>query len=126
MSVSALLFMSIPRLLARMLTNQTAIIEATLPLFFVAALFQLSDGLQAAGIGALRGAADTKFAFISNLIGYWVIGLPLSLLLGFHWNMGVVGLWWGFVAGLTCVAILVFLRFQALSAKEIVPVHSKR
>ena len=126
MSVSALLFMSIPRLLARMLTNQTAIIEATLPLFFVAALFQLSDGLQAAGIGALRGAADTKFAFISNLIGYWVIGLPLSLLLGFHSNMGVVGLWWGFVAGLTCVAILVFLRFQALSAKEIVPVHSKR
>src|SRR5437588_4874804 len=126
MSVSALLFMSIPRLLARMLTNQTAIIEATLPLFFVAALFQLSDGLQAAGIGALRGAADTKFAFISNLIGYWIIGLPLSLLLGSHWNMGVVGLWWGFVAGLTCVAILVFLRFQALSAKEIVPVHSER
>jgi MATE family multidrug resistance protein len=119
MSVSALVFMSIPRLLARMLTDQKAVVEAALPLFFVAALFQLSDGLQAAGIGALRGAADTKFAFISNLIGYWIIGLPLSLLLGFHWNMGVVGLWWGFVAGLTCVAILVFLRFQALSAKEI-------
>ena len=119
MSVSAVLFMTIPRVFARMLTNQTAVIEATLPLFFVAGLFQLSDGLQAAGIGALRGAADTKFAFISNLIGYWIIGLPLSLLLGFHWNMGVVGLWWGFVAGLTCVAILVFFRFQALSSKEI-------
>jgi multidrug resistance protein, MATE family len=98
------------------------VIEAALPLFFVAGLFQLSDGLQAAGIGALRGAADTRFAFISNLIGYWVVGLPLSLLLGFHWHMGVVGLWWGFVAGLTCVAIMVFLRFRALSAKEIVPV----
>jgi MATE family multidrug resistance protein len=122
MSVSALTFMSIPRLLARMLTNQTAVIAAALPLFFVAGLFQLSDGLQAAGIGALRGAADTRFAFISNLIGYWVVGLPLSLLLGFRWHMGVVGLWWGFVAGLSVVAILVFLRFQALSAKEIVPV----
>ena len=122
MSVSALTFMSIPRLLARMLTNQTAVIEAALPLFFVAGLFQLSDGLQAAGIGALRGAADTRFAFFSNLIGYWVVGLPLSLLLGFRLNMGIVGLWWGFVAGLSVVAILVFLRFRALSEREITPV----
>ncbi len=122
MAVGAMLFMSIPRLLARMLTNQPAVIAASLPLFFVAGLFQLSDGLQAAGIGALRGAADTKFAFISNLIGYWIVGLPLSLLLGFRLGMGVIGLWWGFVAGLTTVAILVFLRFQALSANEIIPV----
>jgi len=122
MSVGALLFISIPRLLARMLTDQPSVIAAALPLFFVAGLFQLSDGLQAAGIGALRGAADTKFAFISNLIGYWVIGLPLSLLLGFRWSMGVVGFWWGFVAGLTTVAILVFLRFEMLSSKEITPV----
>jgi len=122
MSVSAVTFMVIPRLLARMLTNQEAVIKAALPLFFVAALFQLADGLQAAGIGALRGAADTRFAFISNLIGYWIIGLPLSLLLGFRLHMGIVGLWWGFVAGLWCVAILVFLRFQWLSAREITPV----
>src|SRR5262249_23492032 len=120
--VSAVMFMSVPRLLARLLTNQEAVIKAALPLFFVAALFQLADGLQAAGIGALRGAADTRFAFISNLIGYWIVGLPASLLLGFRWHMGIVGLWWGFVAGLWCVAIMVFLRFQKLSAKEITPV----
>ena len=104
-----------------LLTNQQAVIEAALPLFFVAGLFQLSDGLQAAGIGALRGAADTRFAFVSNVIGYWIIGLPLSLLLGFRLHMGVVGLWWGFVAGLSCMAIMVFLRFRRLSSKEIAP-----
>ncbi|HJT18242.1 MAG TPA: MATE family efflux transporter [Thermoanaerobaculia bacterium] len=123
MSVSAIAFMTIPRLLARMLTNQEDVIAATLPLFFVAGLFQLADGLQAAGIGALRGAADTKFAFITNVIGYWLIGLPVGLLLGFKFHMGVVGFWWGFVAGLWCVAILVFLRFEWLSSREIVPVH---
>ncbi len=122
MSVGALLFISIPSLLGRLLTDQPDVIAASLPLFFVAAVFQLSDGLQTAGIGALRGAADTKFAFIANIIGYWLIGLPVALLLGFVMRMGVVGLWWGFVAGLTVVAILVFLRFQALSAKEITPV----
>lgn len=123
MSVSAIAFMTVPRLLARIVTNQESVIAASLPLFFVAALFQLSDGLQAAGIGALRGAADTKFAFVANVIGYWVIGLPIALLLGFKFGMGVVGFWWGFVAGLTCVAILVFLRFDWLSSREIVPVH---
>jgi len=122
MSVGGLLFISIPSLLARMLTDQRGVIAAALPLFFVAALFQLSDGLQAAGIGVLRGAADTRFAFVSNIIGYWIIGLPVALFLGFRLGMGLVGRWWGFVAGLTTVAILVFLRFQTLSAKEITPV----
>jgi multidrug resistance protein, MATE family len=126
MSVSALLFISIPSLLARMLTNQQNVIAAAIPLFFVAGLFQLSDGLQAAGIGALRGAADTRFAFFSNLFGYWIVGLPTSLLLGFRLKMGVVGLWWGFVAGLTTVAVLVFLRFQRISSKEIVPVAERQ
>ncbi len=125
MSIGALLFISIPSLLARMLTNQPSVIAAAIPLFFVAGLFQFSDGLQAAGIGALRGAADTRFAFFSNLVGYWIVGLPLSLLLGFRLKMGVVGLWWGFVAGLTTVAVLVFLRFQRLSAREIVPVAER-
>jgi multidrug resistance protein, MATE family len=125
MSVGALLFISIPSLLARMLTNQQNVIAAAIPLFFVAGLFQLSDGLQAAGIGALRGAADTRFAFFSNLVGYWIVGLPLSLLLGFRLKMGVVGLWWGFVAGLTTVAVLVFLRFRKLSSTEIVPVAER-
>ena len=122
MSVSALMFITIPSLLARMLTDQREVIAAALPLFFVAGLFQLSDGLQAAGIGALRGAADTRFAFLSNFVGYWLIGLPIALLLGFGLRMGVVGLWWGFVAGLTTVAVMVFLRFQWISASEIVPV----
>jgi len=122
MSINALVFIAIPSLLARMLTNQQAVIAAAIPLFFVAGLFQLSDGLQAAGIGALRGAADTRFAFFSNIVGYWIVGLPMSLFLGFRLKMGVVGLWWGFVAGLTTVAVLVFLRFQRISSRGISPI----
>jgi len=125
MSAGALAFILFPAQLARMITNQREVIAAAVPLFFVAALFQLSDGLQAAGIGALRGAADTRFAFFSNLVGYWIVGLPMSLFLGFHLKMGVVGLWWGFVAGLTTVAVLVFVRFRDLSSRDIVPVHER-
>jgi MATE family multidrug resistance protein len=88
----------------------------------VAAVFQLSDGVQAVGAGVLRGAADTKYTFYANLVGHWLIGLPLALWLGFSRGMGIVGLWWGLCVGLTIVAVLLFIRFEKLSRKLIEPI----
>lgn len=124
MTLGALLFIVFPRPLARMLTTDPAVIAAAIPLFFVAALFQISDGVQAVGAGVLRGAADTKFAFLANLVGHWMIGVPVALLLGFTLRMGIVGLWWGFVAGLTVVAALLLIRFHRLVAKPVKPVDA--
>lgn len=126
MSAGALLFITMPRLLARVITDVPAVIEAAAPLFFVAAFFQISDGIQAVGAGVLRGAADTKFAFVANIIGHWLVGLPVALLLGFGLKMGIVGLWWGFVAGLSVVAGLLFIRFERLSSAPIAPVGPVR
>src|SRR5258706_10877435 len=106
-----------PRAVARLLTNQEAVIAAAVPIFLVAAVFQLSDGLQAIGAGVLRGAGDTLFPLVSNLVGHWLVGLPLALYLRFHRHMGVVGLWWGLCAGLTAVAILLLFRFDRLSKR---------
>lgn len=122
MSVGALLFILFPEPIARLLTDEPAVIAATLPLFFVAGVFQLSDGVQAVGAGVLRGAADTKFAFLANVVGHWLIGFPVALLLGFGLEMGIVGLWWGFVAGLTVVAILLLIRFHRLASAPINPI----
>jgi len=107
---------------ARLLTNQEAVIAAAVPIFLVAAVFQLSDGLQAIGAGVLRGAGDTIFPLVSNLVGHWLVGLPIALYLGFHRKMGIVGLWWGLCAGLTAVAILLLLRFNRLSKTAIEPI----
>lgn len=123
MGVSALIFAAFPRLVARIVTNQQDVIEAAVPLFFVAAVFQLSDGAQAAGAGVLRGAGDTKYTFYANVVGHWLIGFPVAILLGFGLHLGVVGLWWGLCAGLTVVAILLFRRFDRLSKDEIAPVE---
>jgi MATE family multidrug resistance protein len=122
MGLSALAFAFFPRPIARLVTDQPTVIAAAIPLMLVAAFFQFSDGIQGVGAGVLRGAADTKFTFWANLAGHWLIGFPLALWLGFSRGLGVVGLWWGLCAGLTVVAVLLFIRFERLSRGVIAPV----
>jgi MATE family multidrug resistance protein len=121
MSIGGLIFWLFPGPLARLMSDKADVLVASASLLAVAAVFQVSDGTQSVGAGVLRGAGDTRFAFIANLLGHWVIGLPIALLLGFHFRQGIVGLWWGLCAGLTAVAILLFARFMRLSAQLIEP-----
>lgn len=119
MLVTAVLFVAAPRTLAALLTTEASTTSASVALLTVAAVFQLSDGLQAIGAGALRGAGDTLFPLIANLVGHWVIGLPIALVLGFTLGLGAEGLWWGLCAGLTAVALSLTLRFLNITSRPI-------
>ena len=111
----AALFLIVPSVLAGLFTDETAVIVATVPLLRIAALFQLSDGTQAIGAGALRGLGDNRATFIGNLIGHYAIGLFITIVLTFGMHMGAPGLWWGLSAGLTATAIYLVLRFRTLT-----------
>ncbi|MCA1828837.1 MAG: MATE family efflux transporter [Myxococcales bacterium] len=124
MSISALCFWLIPAPLARMLTDQSDVISLSIPLLAVCAVFQLSDGIQGVGAGVLRGAGDTRFPFLANVVGHYVVGLPVAVILGLWQGRGVIGLWWGLCAGLTAVAIALLTRFLRLSAREIIPLEA--
>lgn len=126
MSLAALSFLLFPRALALLLTNQEEVLRMAVPLLAVAAVFQISDGIQGVGAGVLRGAGDTRFSFVANLIGHWLIGFPVALLLGFTFGRGVVGLWWGLCGGLTAVALMLVVRFRRLSASAIEPIEEVR
>lgn len=119
MSVGAAAFLLIPGLLARGITSDTAVVAAAIPLLQIAALFQLSDGTQVVAAGALRGAGDTRTSMWANIIGYYVIALPIAVGLGFGLGWGAPGLWWGLSVGLTIVAAALTLRFRWLSARPI-------
>lgn len=94
-----------------------AVLEIGRQMISLAAVFQLFDGAQTVGSGALRGLKDTHVAMIFALSGYWGLGLPLGVLLAFVLGFGPTGLWWGFVAGLAMVAILMSARFAVKSAR---------
>lgn len=119
MSVSILLFAFAPGLCARILSDKPDIIEAAIPLLRIAAIFQLADATQVIMAGALRGAGDTRTTQIVNMIGYYIVGLPLALILGFGLEMGAPGIWWGLTAALFGVAITLVVKFVRLSRQEI-------
>ncbi|RUW17973.1 MATE family efflux transporter, partial [Mesorhizobium sp. M1A.F.Ca.IN.020.06.1.1] len=76
-----------------------------------AALFQIFDGAQAVAAGMLRGLHDTKVPMIYAAIGYWGVGLPLGVLLAFHFGFNGVGIWIGLSSGLAVVAVLLLVRW---------------
>lgn len=119
MGVAALCFLLVPRQLAGIITDKPDVIAAAVPLLFVAAVFQLSDGAQAVAAGALRGAGDTRFPLFANLAGHYLIGLPVGVLLAFHFGLGARGLWWGLSAGLTGVALALTTRFMRVSSRSV-------
>jgi len=113
MAVFGVVFVAFAAPIAHLFTDDQAAIATTVPLFQIAALFQMFDGIQAVGAGALRGLGDTRWALWANLIGHWVIGLPISLGVGFGLGYGVTGLWWGLAAGLCATAVVLVIRFVA-------------
>ena len=96
---------TVPGKIAGGFTHGPEVIRAAVPLLLVGAAFQFFDGVQVTATGALRGLGNTHAGLVVQLIGYWVVGLPLGLWLGFGRKMGAVGLWIGLAAGLLIAGV---------------------
>ena len=112
MSVSAVVMLVIPDVIARFYTSDTVAAAIAAMLIPIAGVFQIFDGVQAVCGGILRGLGDTRTAMLVNIVGFWMIGIPVSMYLGFRTNAGPAGLWWGLVAGLAAVAIILLVRVR--------------
>jgi MATE family multidrug resistance protein len=119
MACTALLFITAPRVLAGLYTSDAAVLALAVLLLPIAGVFQVFDGLQVVSIGLLRGLGDTQVPVIANVVGFWCLGMPVSLWLGFGLGYGAVGLWWGFVVGLFIVAAFLILRVRHRQSRDL-------
>jgi MATE family multidrug resistance protein len=112
MAFTGALFMVFNHFLPTFYTSDPAVISIAASLLIIAALFQLSDGIQVVGLGALRGIGDVKLPTLVTFMAYWVIGLPSGYLLAFVLGLGEQGVWYGLLIGLSVTAVILFIRFN--------------
>ena len=112
MSASALVMLLAPLSLARIYTTDPGVAALAASLIPIAGVFQVFDGIQVVSIGILRGVADTRAPMVVNVLGFWLVGLPVSAALGFAAGGGPRGLWWGLTVGLMLVALILAWRVR--------------
>lgn len=116
---TAALFLGFPAFLGSLFSADTAVVAVVAILLPIAGIFQVFDGLQAVAAGILRGLGETRAPMMANLLGFWVLGIPLSLVLGFGLGWGAAGLWWGLAAGLAAVAALLLFLVGSRLGREL-------
>ena len=119
MTLAAVLFISAPLALAQVYSPDSRVLGLAVLLIPIAGVFQVFDGIQAVAAGVLRGVGDTRAPLVVNLVGFWLVGVPISTYLGFRTDARAVGLWWGFVAGLGAVAAFLLVRIRVRMRRDL-------
>jgi len=112
---TASIMLLFPELIVSIYTEDVDVGNMAASLLFMAAMFQLSDGIQVSAAGALRGMKDTLYPMLASVMVYWLFGLPVSYYLGIRQEFGPQGLWMGLVASLTLAAVWLVWRFLRIS-----------
>lgn len=119
MSLTALTMATCPHLIAAIYTSDETVHSMAARLLVMAAIFQIFDGLQVAGAGALRGLKDTAVPMVITFVAYWGLGLPLGIALGLFRDGGPQALWIGLIAGLAVAAVLLITRFVRVVSRHV-------
>jgi MATE family multidrug resistance protein len=115
MGAFGIIFIIFRNILPAFYIDNPQVISFAASILIVAAIFQVFDGVQAVGIGILRGLTDVKGPTLITFIAYWVLALPIGYILGFTFDYGIVGVWIGLLLGLAASATLLTLRFNSKS-----------
>jgi MATE family multidrug resistance protein len=116
---SALVIVVFPEAIVRLYTTDAEVIALAASLLIYAAVFQVSDGLQVAAAGALRGMKDTRVPMLYSVLAYWMIGMSVGWWLTFRAEWGPAGMWIGILTGLSVAAVMLTARYWRLSRQRI-------
>jgi MATE family multidrug resistance protein len=117
MAVSAVAMLVLRKPIVDIYTSDPEVSAIAVSLLLVAAVFQISDGIQVGAAGALRGYQDTRIPMFLTTLAYWIVAFPLALLAAKRYALQPALIWGGFVVGLTLAAILLVWRYRLVSLR---------
>jgi len=117
MLLAGIAFFIAPRPLIELYTHDPRVLAVGPSLLWIAAAFQIFDGVQTVCTGALRGLGETRAPMVANFIGYWILGLPLGFILCFVFKWGIYGTWIGLTLALIVVSSILLRRWYHASQK---------
>jgi multidrug resistance protein, MATE family len=126
MTISMIFILLFDATLVDLYISDPEVKRIALQLLVIAAIFQLSDGIQVVGLGILRGLADVKIPTIITFVSYWLIALPGGYLMCFVFKMGAIGIWLGLLLGLSFAGLFLLIRFTNLIKPEIIKKRIKK
>jgi MATE family multidrug resistance protein len=100
-------------------TSDPAVRTIAISLLFMAAIFQIADGIQIGAAGALRGYKDTRVPMVINTFAYWVLAFPLAYMAAITFRAPPSYIWAAFVMGLSVAALLLTIRYRSVSRREV-------
>lgn len=119
MLVASTIYVIAPRALLGIFTTDESMLRVGTTVLILYGALQLFDAWQVVATGALRGLGDTRTPMIFNIIGHWIIGLPLGYWLCFSRGWGVIGLWLGLSIGLTIVGVVLVAIWHRRTVQEL-------
>lgn len=109
MAVCAFCFIFFPEFFIRIFTKDIVLIKICTPIIILAGFFQIFDGLQVSLGGVFKGLKKTNIIMIGDFGAYWLIGLPLGLILAFKYHMNLYGFWIGLTISIFSLGIILLL-----------------
>jgi MATE family multidrug resistance protein len=118
MLLAGIVFLVAPRPLIELFTHDPRVLAVGPSLLWIAAAFQIFDGVQTVCTGALRGLGETRAPMVANFVGYWILGLPLGLILCFVLKWGIYGMWIGLTLALIVISSTLLHRWYRASEQH--------
>ncbi|KAJ4907508.1 MATE efflux family protein [Raphanus sativus] len=95
---------SVRNIWARLFTDDEEIVRSTLMALPIVGLCELGNCPQTTGCGVLRGSARPRIGANVNMAAFYVVGMPVGVVLAFWFGFGFRGLWLGMLAAqMSCV-----------------------
>jgi MATE family multidrug resistance protein len=118
--VEAMIVLSLRNVISYAFTSGETVANAVSDLCPLLAVTLVLNGVQPVLSGVAVGCGWQAFVAYVNVGCYYVVGIPLGYILGFHFNLGVKGIWSGMIGGTVMqTIILIWVTFRTDWTKEV-------